>query len=761
MNFKHLLSVAVVCAAACAFAEVTITLDRVQQRYPWNGLVDVDYTIEGIEGDANDYTVTVGWESLSVGGVGTAARFDNLAGCDLPTANGAHRVTWNAAADGLDFSAKDFKVTVRLDSAPVTEQEADYMIIDVSAGNNAAAYPVRFVATGADYSTENFNHHLYKQSKVVLKKVHAGEFWMGENNVSKGTGETRHRVLLTDDYWLGIFETTEGQINCVTGVVKSDYKTDSATELAVERPECHISYDATMHPTDGMISRLNLRAQCRGALLEGFDLPSEAEWEYACRAGTETKYSWGSDSADAADDYAWGAGNANSMTHAVGLKLPNAWGFYDMYGNVGEWCRDWAYNYPLYSATHVSTNPVGRVWNRTKVLRGGSYHASFGIKTSGGREMGQTWPNQTGGGYNPSYASQFGFRLCKALTSDAVLDADPVTMASASATDLKIDFRQALVRKIIKLEELFPLAWNSSATWAKGGDAGVTAALRIVLASGEDKEDPTAWVDGGVEPLEAGAGEGTAIWVPTQASLARAELTVGATVVNGYFDLTECEDLEKGMSIADFSATLADIDLSCDGYAKTPKVTLKDKDGNELVEGVDYSVTYSSNLNVGTATVTIAGIGEYEGVITKTFNIVPMQPQPRAASGAGEGTIDTRVADDVALPVAMWRNLPTLVFNDTKYWDRDGDTNELNMVRVTLDRLDDEGVPTGELITVLDEANGEGEAGWRRLKAGGYLAVSAMYKKDKATDKNWTLAGTNAVRRIDVNGQPGMLLLVR
>ena len=373
--------------------------------------------------------------------------------------------------------------------------------------------------------------------------------------------------------------------------------------------------------------------------------------------------------------------------------------------------------------------------------------------------MGQTVPYQTGGGYSPSYSAQMGFRLCKALTSDVVLDMAPETVATATATGLKVDFRQTVVRKIIKLEELFPFAWNSSATWAKGGDAGVTAALRVVLASGTDKEDPTTWVDGGIEPQEAGAGEGTAVWVPTQASLARVELTVGATVVNGYFDLTECEDLEQAKSITDFSATLADIDLSCDGYAKTPKVTLVDGDGNELVEGVDYSVTYSSNLNVGTATVTIAGIGEYEGVITKTFNIVPMQPQPRAASGVGEGTIDTRVADEVALPVAMWRELPVLVFNDTKYWDRDGDTNELNMVRVTLDRLDAEGVPTGEKVTVLDEANGEGETNtWKRLKAGGYLAVSAIYKK---SGNNWTLAGTNAVRRIDVNGQPGLMLLVK
>ena len=760
MNFKHLLFVAAICAAACAFADPTITIDRVQQRYPWNGLVDIDYTVSGVE-VPTDYTVTFAWSSETAGQADVAATFAEIAGCDLPTADGSYRVTWNAAADGLDFLAADFSLTAAINYAPVSEAEADFMVIDVSAGKDATEYPVRYIRTGADYSTANFNWNRYKTTRIVLKKVKAGAFWMGTGNVSKGTGETRHRVRLTDDYWMGIFETTQGQMTSVAPKLISDYKTNDGSELAVERPVAHISYDEIMHPTDGVIERLNARAKSAGGVLGGFRLPSEAEWEYACRAGTETAYSWGSDSKDDVEQYAWTGSNSSSMPHPVGLKLPNNWGFYDMHGNVMEWCCDWSYNYPMCSETYESTNPVGRVWNRMKVLRGGGFHVSFGAFASGGRQNTSSYPNARGIGYSPgpNMSAQYGFRIFKALTSDAVLDMAPETVATATATGLKVDFRQTVVRKIIKLEELFPMAWNSSATWAKGGDAGVTAALRVVLASGTDKEDPTTWVDGGIEPQKAGAGEGTTVWVPTQASLARAELTVGATVVNGYFDLTECEDLEQAKSITDFSATLADIDLSCDGYAKTPKVTLVDGDGNELVEGQDYSVTYASNLNVGTATVTIVGIGDYEGVITKTFNIVPMQPQPRAASGVGEGTIDTRVADGVALPVATWRELPTLVFNDTKYWDRDGDTNELNMVRVMLDRLDADGVPTGEKVTVLDEANGEGETNtWKRLKAGGYLAVSAMYKK---SGKNWTFTGTNAVRRIEINGQPGMMLIVR
>ena len=757
MNFKHLLSVATVCVAAYTFAETTITLDRVQQRYPWNGLVDIDYTIDGIKGDANDYTVTVSWESVTAEAEGTAALFDNLAGCDLPTANGAHRVTWNAAADGLEFLAKDLKVTVRLDYAPVAEQEADYMIIDVSAGKNAAEYPVRLVATGADYSTENFNHHLYKQSKVVLKKVKAGEFWMGENNVASGTGETRHRVLLTDDYWLGVFETTQKQIELVTGVVKSGYKTDSATELAAERPEGSVSYDVTMHPTDGMISRLNLRAQCREALLTGFDLPSEAEWEYACRAGTETKYSWGSDSTDVADDYAWGSGNANSMTHAVGQKRPNAWGFYDMHGNVGEWCRDWAYNYPLYSATHVSTNPVGMVWNRMKVLRGGSYHGSFGIKTSGGREMGQTVPNQTGGGYNPSYASQFGFRLYKQITAPEAEPVEPVEQASAALENLKVDFDPAVVRHLTTTADLLPVAWNDDLGWAAGG-AGAGATVTITTASGPDVDDPTTWVDAETVTLAEGTGEGTAVWTPTTAALYRFELKAGnMTTQTAYFNLKDCPELTGKASIEGFSADLSQIEFPCDGYPHEPTVTVKDKDGNLLTPGVDYVVSYSQNLNAGTATMTISGAGDYEGIITRTFTITRVAPTDKASAVfGGTAPIDTRRADGEPLVVGTWRDLMPLDWNDTEKWGRGGDTNELNAVTVTC-------VPLTEgnaSVTVVNLANGEDLSDWSRLRKGRYLAVSEIYTRTKPAAQ-WTLSATNAVRQIDILAMPGFKLIFR
>lgn len=762
MTRKTTLSLILTLAAAVSCATPAITLDRAQQRYPWNGLVDIDYTISGLTGNANDYVMTLEWSSASAGENGTAHAFVDLASCDLPMGNGAHRVTWNAADDGLEFLAKDFSLTARLAYAPIAECEADYMIIDLAAGKDATEYPVRLVQTGTNYSTANFNSAPYKQSKLVLKKVKAGEFWMGVNNVSSGTGTTRHRVRLARDYWLAIFETTQGQIRRVTGAVKSGFQTDATGELAVERPENHISYDVTMHPTAGMIGRLNLRAKIGENLAGGFNLPSEAEWEYACRAGTETKYNWDSDTTEALDDYAWTSGNANRMTHPVGRKLPNNWGFYDMHGNVSEWCRDWAYEYPLYSATHVSTNPVGSVWTRMKVLRGGSYHPVFGARTSGGRECTQTVPNQTGGGYTPSYSTQFGFRLFKEMAAGDGLGADPVVQGTATLANLKVDFNPAAIRVPATIADLLPIAWNDDALWGRGG-SGNGAEVTVTAASSDTPEDVATWIDAETATLVSSTGEGVTNWVPTAAMLYRLDLRQGGqSVASGYFNLKDCPELESTIRIDSFTASLSQSEFPCNGYPHEPTVTVVDGDNNELEPGTDYVVIYSQNINAGTATVTISGAGQYEGVITRTFSIVRIPPAGKA-NGTFDGTarVDTRPPDEEPIRVTTWRELLPLAWNDTARWTRGGNTNELNAVKVTCLAIDAAGetLPDAEPVTLVDFANGEGLSEWVRMRGGSYRVVSELYSRSNPS-ASWVPGGTNATRVINIVPQPGFKFIL-
>ncbi|NTU41805.1 MAG: formylglycine-generating enzyme family protein [Nitrospirales bacterium] len=188
----------------------------------------------------------------------------------------------------------------------------------------------------------------------------------GGTDSDASDGETpQHKVRISKGFQMGMHEVTLGQFKqFIVGSGRDDLLTDDFIKYNSSGDNAAVlcvSWD----DAQTFIRWLNRK--------EGgnhYRLPTEAEWEYAARAGTTTVYSWG-DSASQAGQYAWYDKNANDNAHAVGRKQPNPWGLYDMHGNVWEWVQDW-YD-ETYYRNSPGTDPQGPGSGRSRVLRGGSW----------------------------------------------------------------------------------------------------------------------------------------------------------------------------------------------------------------------------------------------------------------------------------------------------------------------------------------------------------------------------------------------------
>jgi formylglycine-generating enzyme required for sulfatase activity len=211
--------------------------------------------------------------------------------------------------------------------------------------------------------------------KLVL--IPKGKFMMGSSPYEKGweDDERRHEVIISRDYHLGMHEVTQAQYTKIMGKNPSYFQGDAVAERHPETNRVVKEVDSANHPVE-QVSWSDAVEFCQrlSALPEEknagriYRLPTEAEWEYACRAGSQTAYSFGNDE-ESLVNFGWYKSNSNSMTHAVGLKKANAWGLYDMHGNVWEWCADWYGKFPKGSAT----DPRGLEEGSFRVDRGGSW----------------------------------------------------------------------------------------------------------------------------------------------------------------------------------------------------------------------------------------------------------------------------------------------------------------------------------------------------------------------------------------------------
>ncbi|MCL1856624.1 MAG: formylglycine-generating enzyme family protein [Kiritimatiellaeota bacterium] len=281
---------------------------------------------------------------------------------------------------------------------------AQYVVIDLSRGANASSYQVSEFQSLAILP----NDTAYKTTKLALRKIPNGTFVMGSPETEVGrrtyiwsgeagrsTDETRHKVTLSQDYYIGVFEVTQRQYELVMGVNPSETK-------GYTHPVANVSYEMIRGAEQGgewpnavAVDEASFMGKLRAKTGLTFDLPTEAQWEYACRAGTTTalnsgenlKSEYQSPAMDALGHYegtSRGKWNPQKREYdrsvAVGGKYKaNAWGLYDMHGNVREWCLDWRGNFGE-SGTSDPKGPAPRSSGiiGDRILRGGSFLDSAG-----------------------------------------------------------------------------------------------------------------------------------------------------------------------------------------------------------------------------------------------------------------------------------------------------------------------------------------------------------------------------------------------
>ncbi len=391
-------------AADPVFSDVAI-----RQNWPWSPKVNIDFTLTCDEGAKVDVTMrgfVRGTEVAMPTASFTGGRLSGLS-------SGRHRAVWDPVLAGhaAKGALPDFNVALSAVPSPT------YMIVDLTKGpGEAGQISCRYdAAVWLDIT----NDTAYATTNLVLRRISAGSYQMGSlsGEVGRNATETPHTVVLTRDFYVGVYEVTQYQwyliqSNWPSYFSNAAFRNTRPVEKTSWQNVRGSSNEARGWPSNATVDASSFIGKLRARTgLDGFDLPTEAQWEYACRAGTATALNNGLNLTNSVADenldalcrnyHNGGSASSNRLdgtvvyytpaasvgvtngTAAVGSYPPNAWGLYDMHGNVYEWCLDW-WNTPLPALT--KTNPLGPLLPyvrasgevvQRRVKRGGSW-STFG-----------------------------------------------------------------------------------------------------------------------------------------------------------------------------------------------------------------------------------------------------------------------------------------------------------------------------------------------------------------------------------------------
>ena len=453
------------CAVLAAVSSEAVRFEHVlvRQQWPWSAKVHIDYVLADTDGKTWDIEVALrsGGETLSVPD-------KSFSGDRYSVSAGQHRIVWDPSLTSYTnrLAIADVEVTL---SAQNTDAKR-YLIIDMSVGavngQASAIWPVTYTNEIADADGDGKWDREFKLTKMVFRRIEPGTFTMGVPSTEWGsygnnssTSEKQHTVVITKPFYLGVFPVTAQQFyqtKAYWGNTKYGKKTATAA-----RPANNFSYNSLRgsvsnginwpstgyavydDPSIEIFSNVNGSAANNLCVLAWFrrhvpglvvDLPTEAQWEYCCRAGTSphsfyngvdlnsSAYQRTMDipapGIDAiartrhnsfqynASDGTWtdpGVDDTEYGTCDVGSYEPNAWGLYDMHGNVNEWCLDWYNNGALVDETDPKGPLTSPEATPHRVYRGGGYNSMPSDARAGFR--GAAKPDE---GYNYAH---FGYRF--------------------------------------------------------------------------------------------------------------------------------------------------------------------------------------------------------------------------------------------------------------------------------------------------------------------------------------------------------------
>ncbi|MDA0747966.1 MAG: formylglycine-generating enzyme family protein [bacterium] len=294
-------------------------------------LVDITYDLADADGDTLFVSVAI-LDSAGVDTVRQAVTFSGDVGAGVRSGVGKN-IVWNVGSDLPD--------TFRKYVAVVTAGDGPFP------GGGGLGEMIRATLLGG--ATMDFVY------------IAPGTFTMGSPDSEEGRSSDegpQHQVTISQGFYLGKYEVTQAQWQAVMGT--TPWLGQNNVQANPDNPTVYVSWNDAQQ----FVHKLNVTA---GDSL--YRLPTEAEWEYACRAGTTSRWSFGDDESKLGE-YAWYSDNYQGYAQKVGTKLANPWGLFDMHGNVWEWCLDRYGDYV--SSTQV--DPQGPVSGSSRVGRGGSFY---------------------------------------------------------------------------------------------------------------------------------------------------------------------------------------------------------------------------------------------------------------------------------------------------------------------------------------------------------------------------------------------------